>query len=110
MTDTDPHGVTPPAATPQPGFLWAEDVAALAGVKRRTVHFYAAQTKRRRAAGQHRLSDLPLPEDTVSRTITVTDGSTRTVTSPRWRESDITLWMANRVGPQGRPREQATTP
>lgn len=92
--------------TPAAGrLLWAEDVAALAGLSRAdTVRTYANWTKRKIAAGKTLdLGDFPLPEDRVPRKVRTAGGHVRTILSPRWSEAKIITWLANRKGPGGRP-------
>jgi predicted DNA-binding transcriptional regulator AlpA len=77
--------------------LWAEDIAALTGIKLRVIHRMANSARRAAETGKTRATHLPLPVDRVKRKINNGHHEV-TVTSSRWRESEITAWLANRPG------------
>ncbi|MBV9026357.1 MAG: hypothetical protein JO362_21775 [Streptomycetaceae bacterium] len=71
-------------------YLGTDAVARQAKVTAASIREYLKRSRRRLREGQSlRPQDLPVPDVTINR-------------SPAWRQSTITEWIANRVGP-GRP-------
>lgn len=87
-------------APEQPDWLWAEQVAELAGVAPRSIIWMASNTRRKQRHpgkyGKRTPGDLPLPGRRQQRTV---DG--KTMTAPQWRRDAIMAWLPNRRGPGG---------
>lgn len=92
-----PSMVTPDGDT----LLWADDVAELAGVDKHTLRVYEVRARKARDAGKATIHHLPEPYDRQPREVPKAGGFVL-ITAPRYRRSQINVWLANRLGPGGR--------
>lgn len=77
--------------------IWPEEVAALLGVTPAYVKRLLTESKAAHARDRARARHIPLPVDYKRRQVS-NGHHLVTVTSPRWRESNITRWAAHRPG------------
>ena len=82
--------------------LWAEEVGELAHVTGHAIRKVDGRSKRHRAAGTVKPTDLPERYDTARRVVWNGHHEIPMV-SPRWRQSQIEEWLAHR-GPHSKVR------
>jgi hypothetical protein len=81
-----------------PRYMWAEDVAALLGIRVRTLHKMLMESKHLADAGLPLLpAHLPMPVEYVRRPF-FNGHHYVSAMSPRWRSREIIEWQARRPG------------
>ncbi|HEX3388820.1 MAG TPA: hypothetical protein VHT94_07265 [Streptosporangiaceae bacterium] len=81
--------------------LYTEEVARALGIAVTTVRWKNADARRQRKRG--RKPRFPAPRKHVQRTTLKANGQPVTVTTPVWRQDRIEEYLANQLGPGGRP-------
>jgi hypothetical protein len=84
--------------------LFTEEFAERAGVSAATLRGYHSAARRIRRAG--RRTRFPKEDEKVRRVSIKANGQPLVAETPVWRESKVDAYLANRLGPGGRPRAQ----
>jgi hypothetical protein len=87
--------------------LFTEEFAERAGVSKDTLRGYHSAARKQRRDGQR--TRFPKQDETVRRITVKKNGQPLTAATPVWRESKVNAYLANRLGPGGRPRSELTS-